>query len=1109
MKKLFILLMLMAAVSIASAQVAGYTFSQSTSTYTEITGGTVLGDTTIDEQRFVDPAVPLGGTTLTGPGLPIGFNFIYNGNTFDVFAVNTNGWISFGQSTLTPNPVDMTSTSYILPISTASTAAAVLQNRLSLFGRNIAGQFGSDLEYLTSGTAPNRILTIQWKHFRRNTQIGEDFNFQIKLYETTNEIEFVYGAVTVNASNATAPQVGLRGAANTDFNNRTTTADWSATTAGTVNTASMTISLTVFPTSGLTYTWTPPVVYQYDAGITAINSPAGAISLGSNNVNVTVKNFGTSTLTAATIGWKVDGTSQTDFAYTNPGLVQNATDGPILIGTYNFTTTGSHIIKVWTSNPNGNTDQNTVNDTVTQNVYVQNYGPIPYLQNFDNTWMNKLATDDAPDQYWLNTPSTGSNSWRRDDDGASAAWTGTGGAYTPAGANSTVHSARFHTNGTVSGTTGTLDLYLDFSPVGTKLLKFWNINTGGTDSLTVSMSTDGGATFSVLQKYNIVAAWTQQVITLGTSVSPTVVLRFVGKSNAGQSDIGLDEVIVTIPSPNDAGVVSIDSPGLTVLGNASVAISVKDFGTDSLKTAYINWSVNGTNQSAFAYTNTPGLAPDSTDGPVAIGTYNFNTSGYYTIKAWTTLPNGNSDGDNTNDTTIKTVYVQGYAPIPFTEDFDNAWINKFNTRDVPSLYWTNTPISGNDSWRRDDDGASGTWTQPTGGAYTPGGANNTANSARFHTYYAPAADTGTIDAFLNFSTAGTKMLKFWYINPSGTDAVSVLLSLDSGATFNLLQSFDTSSVWTEKIISLGTYTNPGVVLRFKAVSDYGNDDLGIDRVMVYFPGANDVGVTQIISPVSGSCGNIADPVKVIVTNFGTAAQSNIPVVAHILTPGSPVTLNATLAGPLASATSDTLLVGTVNTVTPGNYTYTVYTNMGTDADNSNDTDKVILTVVPITQPNLGGNDSLCGNQSITLDAGSGFDTYLWSTGAVMQTLYVDTTGIGLGTYNYWVEVTLGGCSGSDTVSVIFSACSGIVEYGSQASVTIYPNPTNGMTNIVVEGLNTAADLGIFNVQGQQVYTNRINGNSTSHIDLGYLPKGVYIVRLFNEKNSIVRKLIIQ
>src|SRR6185503_17761787 len=77
-----------------TAQVNIYVFVQSNGTYTEITGGTVLGNTASDDQYFVNPAIPLGGTTTTGVGFPIGFNFIYNGIVFDQFAVNNNGWIS-------------------------------------------------------------------------------------------------------------------------------------------------------------------------------------------------------------------------------------------------------------------------------------------------------------------------------------------------------------------------------------------------------------------------------------------------------------------------------------------------------------------------------------------------------------------------------------------------------------------------------------------------------------------------------------------------------------------------------------------------------------------------------------------------------------------------------------------------------------------------------------------------------------------------------------------------------------------------------------------------------------------------------------------------------
>ena len=53
-----------------------------TGTYSEISGGVLLGTTTSDDQVFVDPAVPAGtGSGATGVGFPIGFDFTFNGVT--------------------------------------------------------------------------------------------------------------------------------------------------------------------------------------------------------------------------------------------------------------------------------------------------------------------------------------------------------------------------------------------------------------------------------------------------------------------------------------------------------------------------------------------------------------------------------------------------------------------------------------------------------------------------------------------------------------------------------------------------------------------------------------------------------------------------------------------------------------------------------------------------------------------------------------------------------------------------------------------------------------------------------------------------------------------
>jgi len=261
MKKITLLLiMLFVSIFSANAQAVAYGFSQSSGTYTEITGGTVLGAEASDDQRFVDPAVPLGGTTTTGVGLPIGFNFVFNGDVYDRFAVNNNGWISLGKSSLGATAININSTNSYLPLSSVVAMSDDLVARIAGLGKDMQGQVGSTLRYELSGTAPNQVLTIQWKNYRKYNNTGDNFNFQIKLYETTNVVEVVYGAFTCNATTGTY-HVGLRGAtatAATNFASRTSTTSWATTASSIVATDAVTMLSANVPSSGLTFTWTPP-----------------------------------------------------------------------------------------------------------------------------------------------------------------------------------------------------------------------------------------------------------------------------------------------------------------------------------------------------------------------------------------------------------------------------------------------------------------------------------------------------------------------------------------------------------------------------------------------------------------------------------------------------------------------------------------------------------------------------------------------------------------------------------------------------------------------------------------------------------------------------------
>ncbi|TSJ45551.1 T9SS type A sorting domain-containing protein [Fluviicola chungangensis] len=259
--QIFSMLMLWAMVLFgehARAQVSGYAFNQLSGTYTPITGGTVFGTTTSDDQRFVDPATPAGGTTLTGVGIPIGFNFTYNGIVFDRLAINNNGWISLGQSSLTPSVDIASSSSYTALSSTATNTPSLLRNRIAGIARDLQAQTGAEIRVETIGTAPNRICVVQWTNYKRfgTTGTGDALNFQIRLFETSNYVQVMYGSCTFGTSSSTNTHVGLGGTTATDFNNRTSTTSWLATTAGTTNAQGITLGSTVTaPSSGTYFIW--------------------------------------------------------------------------------------------------------------------------------------------------------------------------------------------------------------------------------------------------------------------------------------------------------------------------------------------------------------------------------------------------------------------------------------------------------------------------------------------------------------------------------------------------------------------------------------------------------------------------------------------------------------------------------------------------------------------------------------------------------------------------------------------------------------------------------------------------------------------------------------
>jgi len=112
-------------------------------------------------------------------------------------------------------------------------------------------------------------------------------------------------------------------------------------------------------------------------------------------------------------------------------------------------------------------------------------------------------------------------------------------------------------------------------------------------------------------------------------------------------DIGADEWTTPV---NDAGITSIDAAQTYCITQDFVYVNLKNFGTTNLTSVTINWEVNSVLQSPYAWTGT--LSQGSSAGPINIGAYDFDLGVQYTVRAWTSAPNGGTEGFTHNDEDI-------------------------------------------------------------------------------------------------------------------------------------------------------------------------------------------------------------------------------------------------------------------------------------------------------------------------------------------------------------------------------------------------------------------------------------------------------------------------
>ncbi|MBL4657170.1 MAG: PKD domain-containing protein [Flavobacteriales bacterium] len=347
-------------------------------------------------------------------------------------------------------------------------------------------------------------------------------------------------------------------------------------------------------------------------------------------------------------------------------------------------------------------------------------------------------------------------------------------------------------------------------------------------------------------------------------------------------------VVGSPPDPNDAGIFTLSPPpdGCDLSDSEMVSVIVKNFGTDTMFTVDLYYSVDGGAPVIETITDT---MPSGAEKTHTFGTAaDFSTVGVHTLKAWTVLF---GDSSNFNDTNTRQVeHFASVVGFPLFEDFEAQSLCAEQCGALCPLTgnWENDPSSTVD-WIVDADGTPVAGTGPS--------TDHTLGTSSGQYLFASALGCSFTEAKLlgpcmNFDSIANPVLNFFYFM-YGSSIGELHVEYDSSGTWVSLMSVigqqqtGQNDAWIDANIDLAQVT--GITrLRIRAVTGLTSaSDIAIDDILLYNKMPDDVGVTAVVSPTSGCELSVLEPITITIKNYGIATQTSIPV-AYSVDGGAPV-----------------------------------------------------------------------------------------------------------------------------------------------------------------------------------------------------------------------------
>ena len=544
-------------------------------------------------------------------------------------------------------------------------------------------------------------------------------------------------------------------------------------------------------------------------------------------------------------------------------------------------------------------------------------------------------------------------------------------------------------------------------------------------------------------------------------------------------DIGADEFL---PLNDNLGVIQFLLPSRSTCGDstATVAVIIKNYGLDPQTGFDVHADLTGVVTTLLTETYSGSIASNTTDTVYFSTTVNTYVGGTLNIAAYTSLP---GDQYNDNDTILGSFEFLTHPATPAIASPQTVCDNNVMITGIPAdttevLVWFDQPSGGNMLF--------------VGNTFSPALISDSVFFAESHlgnpqsgclrvTEIQPEDNPYDIIEITNVSgstvnATGWKVLVsdnyndinlynpfIWDLTPMG--AGSIRFRTDNLADTN---------TWGQNL----TWGNgfPGWAL---IIDDQNNvidfvawewDSLSIANMVVYYNGDSILPGSVWMGPGVSTCINNLSSMQRSGTNDNDVASD------WACNPITTDTLNAGLSSVFAFCG----LGQCASVRVPVN----------------------VLLTAGITPVYLGNDTVISNIDSLLLDAGAGYTTYLWSTGDTTQTIWAMQ-----GTYSVTVTGGVSGCSYSD--AIVINSPVALYTTFSNDEISIYPNPAhNKLTVSAAESVMKNSTFRITDIQGRIHKVISSNGQSHVNINLDDLSEGLYYLQITSGNKSGVKKFTV-